>query len=83
MAQLWVKAKTTISAGIYIFAGVKTWSKIQEGDDLIECSKLEKGEVKFGKLVETGEIKETIKIGDRTYDKNEVKQALREVKSIN
>ena len=36
-------------------AGIKTWATRNEGDDLIECSKLESGKVEFGKLVEKGE----------------------------
>ena len=49
LAQLWIKS-ITIKAGLYIYAGIVTWRTAQEGDDLIECSELLGGEIKYGTL---------------------------------
>ena len=49
-----LNAKKTLKAGLYIYAGVKTSEKLEEGDDLIECGKFGGGEIKLGKLKEIG-----------------------------
>ena len=53
LAQLHIKCKTTLSAGLYIYAGVITWrERDPDEDSVIECGKLEKGKVEFGILKE-------------------------------
>jgi hypothetical protein len=82
LAQLWIKCKTTLSAGIYIYAGIKTWLKRYEGDDLIECGELVSGSVEFGKLVEKGLEEDTTEISGKKYLKKDVDERLKELKEI-
>ena len=79
LSQLWIKCKTTLSAGIYIYAGIKTWGERTEEDMLIECGKLESGKVEFGNLVETGIEKpeEMIELDGKKYSKSTLKEALK------
>ena len=64
-AGLSITAKGTLSFGLNAYAGIKTWGKATEAEKTITCSKLLKGNIEYGNLVETGEPKEekiTIKI---------------------
>jgi hypothetical protein len=53
---------------------------------IIKCGKLEGGKIEFGTLKETGPEddteNETIKIGNHEYDKEQVEEALKNIKAI-
>ena len=52
-AGLYITAKTTISCGLKIFAGICFWRKIEKEEKTITCSTLLKGKVEYGILNET------------------------------
>ena len=87
-AGLTIIAKTTISAVFRIFAGVASWKIPTETEMEIRCEKIIKGSVAFGKLViikptpQTIQA-ETIKVGNFTFDKNQVEAALANLRPIN
>ena len=53
-AGLKIYAKTTIEAGMRIFAGTAPWSWVGDEHKEIKCGKLLKGTIAYGTLIETG-----------------------------
>ena len=81
MAMLSISCKDTLSAGSRIFAGICNWCDIKDEDKTITCCKLEKGNVEYGILKETGED-DTVEINIEGNIKKISRQSAKELNLI-